>query len=264
MARKIVITSGKGGVGKTSATASIGIALAEKGKSVILIDGDIGLNNLDIVLGMEKQTTYDMIDVIENRCSLRQAITQLDDLPLSLLPSSLAYSNENICVKEFRSIIARLDIEYDFILIDCPAGIDEGFHRAVCVADEAIVVTTPHLTAIKDADKALNLVASYGIRNIDLIINRVRGDLLVGGELMKVSDITNALRYPAIGVIPEDDNITVYSQLGRINFNRSCSRDAFDMVAENLLFGARRLYDCSSNYKGFIGSIKRLFRKVAM
>lgn len=263
MARKIVITSGKGGVGKTSITASIGTSLANRGNNVLLIDGDVGLNNLDVVMGMEGRVVYDMSDVIDGKCSVAQSLIQ-DELcdNLFLLPSAHAYSNERISVAVFRQIIGTLDQTFDFIIIDCPAGIEGSFHRAVSGADEAIVVTTPHASAIRDADKVMSILRSYDLRSVDVVVNRMRGDLIVQNKMMNAADIANVLRGNLLGIVPEDDSITVYSQLGRIGMNNNLSRLSFEMIADNILSGQRRLFDVTKRYKSVIGKLKMFVGKI--
>ncbi len=258
MARKIVVTSGKGGVGKTSVLASLGISLANKGKNVLMIDGDIGLNNLDVVMGMESRVIYDMADVIENKCHINQALLQEDGIGLYLLPSAHAYSSDKLSAQSFRELIGRIENTFDFILIDCPAGIDAGFHRAVSCCDEAILVTTPHIPAIRDGDKVLGLLRSYKLNAVNLVVNRVRGDFVVTGKMMSGGEISNILRCPLIGVVPEDDAVTVYSQLGRIGMNSSSSRDAIDMIARNVLDNTNKIYDVTRGHRGLIGKLKRL------
>ena len=258
MGNTVVITSGKGGVGKTTVTASLGLALASRGVNTLLIDGDVGLNNLDVALGLENRAAYDMADVMAGKCRVSQAILQLPGYPLYIMPSAHAVYSEQIKAGDFRALIGRLGGSFDYILIDCPAGIDAGFHRAVSCADEAIVVTTPHVSAIRDADKVLALLRSYKLNSINLVINRVRGDFVARGKMMSASEIARILRAPLIGAVPEDDAITVYSQLGRIGLNRSSSRDSIDMIAMNIINNSFRIYDVERAYRGFFGRIRRL------
>ena len=245
-------------VGKTSVLASLGICLATRGKSVLMIDGDVGLNNLDVVMGMENRVVYDMADVIDNKCHINQALLQEDGMGLYLLPSAHAYSSEKLTSAVFGQLIARIESMFDFILIDCPAGIDGGFHRAVSCCDEALLVTTPHIPAIRDGDKVLSILRSYKLNAINLIVNRVRGDFVVTGKMMSGGEISNILRCPLIGMVPEDDAITVYSQLGRIGMNRSSSRDAIDMIARNILDNTFKLYDVTKGHRGILGKFKRI------
>ncbi len=262
MARRIVLTSGKGGVGKTTVCAGLGIALAKRGARVLLVDADVGLNNLDVALGMESRIIYDMTDVLRGRCSLRQAILQDTEYStLSLLASSNGAEDGEFSSSALRRMLAEAEAAFDFVLIDCPAGIDVGFHRAVCVADEAIVVTTPHVGAIRDADKVLSLLDTYGLHSVSVVVNRVRGDLVEGGSMMSADDITGLLRHRALGYIPEDDCVTVYAQLGRLGKGNAKSDLAMTYIAENIINGTRRIYDCTKDYKGVFGKIKTYLRR---
>ena len=262
MARRIVLTSGKGGVGKTTVCAGLGIALAKRGARVLLVDADVGLNNLDVALGMESRIIYDMTDVLRGRCSLRQAILQDSEYStLSLLASSHGVEDGEFSSAAFRRMLAEAEGAFDFVLIDCPAGIDVGFHRAVCAADEAIVVTTPHVGAIRDADKVLSLLDTYGLHSVSVVVNRVRGDLVAGGSMMNADDIARLLRHRALGYIPEDDFVTVYAQLGRLGKGTAKSDLAMTYTAENLINGTRRIYDCTKDYKGVFGKIKTILRR---
>lgn len=264
MARRIVVTSGKGGVGKTTVTANIGMEIARQGYKVLLIDGDVGLNNLDVVLGIENKAVYDMADVLEGKCRISQALIPYDDKGnLSVMPSAHAYNSEDIGAKNFRNLVARLNNYFDYIFIDCPAGIEGGFHRAVSAASEAILVTTSSVSSIRDADKVLSLLTSYELNEINVIVNRVRGDLIMQGEIMSVGEVAKLLRFPPLGAVPEDDHITIYSQLGRLGEQLSVSRDAFRMIASNIITGKRRIYDCTLPYRGILGKIKMKLRKNA-
>lgn len=261
MARRIVLTSGKGGVGKTTVCAGIGIALAKKGFRVLLVDADVGLNNLDVALGLEGRIIYDIADVLKGKCSLKQALLQDKEFPsLVLLPSQHGFDC-NIPSSALRAMLAQVENGFDFILIDCPAGIDNGFHRAVCVADEAIVVTTPHISAIRDADKVLSLLETYNLHGISVVVNRVRGDLVAGGNMMSAGDIVRLLRHSAIGFVPEDDCITVYSQLGKLGLSGSKSDKSVKLIADNIVSGTCKVYDCTCEYKGILGMFKRYLRR---
>ena len=184
MARKIVVTSGKGGVGKTTVASSLAVALAKKGERVVLCDADLGLNNVDVVTGVENLVTYDLVDVIEGRCRAKQALVLHPDIPnLHILTSSHSMPERYVSPQPFKLVLDALSPQFDYILIDCPAGIDEGFHRAVAAANEAIVVTTPHISALRDADKVITLstcIYDYG-KNVDTRLVVV-GRLLHEGE----------------------------------------------------------------------------------
>lgn len=262
MARKIVITSGKGGVGKTTITANLGMMIASKNKRVVVFDMDIGLNNLDIVLGVENKVVYDIIDVIEGRCRPKQALIQHSKQPtLFVMPSSHLTNLDRITAKHIKSVIDALDEFFDFILIDCPAGIDIGFHRAVYASDEAIIITTPHLSSIRDADKVITLLSSYNLSNIRVLVNRVRGDMVISGDMIDVNQISNLLRVKLIGAIPEDDDISTLSVAGETITFKSDSYKSFNLLTENLINGTNFIYDCTYKYSGFWGNIRRSLKR---
>ena len=261
MARAIVITSGKGGVGKTTITANLGMQLASKNMRVCLIDMDIGLNNLDVVMNMEDRVVYTIADVLEQNCRLKEALVQDDYYPLLYLLSSGGLNqNLTITMSQIKTIIDELHTMFDYILIDCPAGIDAGFKRAVSVADEAIVVTTPHLSSVRDADKVVTILTSYGISNKKFVINRARGDLIHDKLMFDVYDIGNTLGIEFGGVIPEDDFVISATSSTSTNAKISINR-AFAILCENIHTGSKKLFDCTYKYRGFLGSIKRLIKR---
>ena len=262
MARRIVITSGKGGVGKTTITANLGMIIAGMNKRVVLFDMDIGLNNLDIVLGVENKVVYDIVDVIEGRCRAKQALIQHSNQPtLFVMPSSHITNQERITAKHIKSVIDELDQFFDFIIIDCPAGIDLGFHRAVYSCEEAIVITTPHLSSIRDADKVITLLSTYNISNVRVIVNRVRGDMVLNGEMIDVNEVSNILKTKLIGAIPEDDDISSLSVMGETITLKSDSYKSFKLLSENLVNGTNFIYDCTYKYSGFWGNIRRSLKR---
>lgn len=261
MARKIVITSGKGGVGKTTVCANLGVKLANLGFKVVLIDGDIGLNNLDVVMGVENKVLFDLQDALNLKCRIKQALIQDERYPsLYILPSIENDFKNNINEKQIKSIVEQLEASFDYILIDCPAGIDIGFHRAVFSATEALLVVTPHISSVRDAEKVLNCLANYNLNSINLIINRVRGDMLLSGEIISVEKIAELLSCDVLGVIPEDDSLSTLSSLGAFAYNTSGAK-AFSILAENLHNGHKKIYDCTYKYRGIIGTIKRNLRR---
>lgn len=262
MARRIVITSGKGGVGKTTITANLGAAFAAMNLKVVMLDLDLGLNNLDVVLGVDNRIVYDVIDVIEGRCRLKQALIQDSRFPaLFVLPSAHSYDRTHINGQNIRAVVDRLAESFDYILLDCPAGIDVGFHRSVAAAAEALVVTTPHLSAIRDADKVISLLKSYELDNIEVIVNRARGDMILNYEMPDIDDIAGLLKMFPLAVIPEDDSVTSMSLMGGIVDTGSEAYMAFSLLAKNIHHGARLFYDCTEKYRGFLGRIKRNIRK---
>lgn len=262
MARKIVITSGKGGVGKTTICANLGVALARLNKRVVLIDVDLGLNNLDVVMGVENKVVFDVVDVIENKCRVKQALIQDLNFPnLYIMPSAHSYNKSQVTAENVKRVVDMLDDIFDFVLIDCPAGIDEPFKRAVFGADEALVVVTPHTSSLRDADKVLMVLKSYNISNISLVVNRVRGDMVLNKEMIDSNKIAELLSTSLIGSIPEDDSVSMLLCVGR-TVNRACeSYTAFNMIAQNLLGDVKKIFDCTEKYKGFWGYFKRTIKK---
>ena len=261
MGRAIVMTSGKGGVGKTTITANLGLHLASKNYRVCLIDMDIGLNNLDVVLNMEDRVVYSLMDVIEGRCRLKDALVQDDVYPLLFLLSSGGLNqNLTITLSKIKAVMRELHQIFDYILIDCPAGIDAGFKRAVSCAEEAIVVTTPHISSIRDADKVITILSSYNIDSKRFVVNRCRGDLVQDKIMFDVYDIGKTLGVEFGGVIPEDDNVITNTSQTIKNFKVSLNR-AFDIFTDNIITGEKKLFDCTYKYKGFLGSIKKMLKR---
>lgn len=254
MARKIVITSGKGGVGKTTVAVNISAQLAKKGQRVVLCDADFGLNNVDVSAGVENLVTYDIVDVIEGRCRAKQALVKHPLYGnLFILTSSHSAPERYVSPQAVKVVLDGLSPLFDFIIIDCPAGIDEGFHRAVATADEAIVVTSPHISALRDADKVITLLKSYDLNLLSVIINRVRGDLLLSGDCLSPKEIAEILKTPLIGVLPEEYSI-YEGDISEIH-------PSFKMIANNLLTGKKRLYDVTKRYSGLWGNVRRVLKK---
>ena len=261
MARVIVMTSGKGGVGKTTITANLGRQLAKRNMRVCLIDMDIGLNNLDVVMNMEDRIVYTLLDVLEGKCRLKEAIVQDDYFPLLYLLSTGGLNqNLSISIADIKMVINELGKAFDFVLIDCPAGIDAGFKRAVYCADEALVVTTPHLSSIRDADKVVTILSSYNISSKRFVINRARGDLIQDKLMFDVYDVGKSLKIDFGGVIPDDDSVITSSSENsgdqRIALNRS-----FSILADNILTGEKKLFDCTYKYRGLLGKIKKILKR---
>ena len=201
MGEVIVITSGKGGVGKTTTTANIGIGLSSAGKKVLVIDTDLGLRNLDVVLGLENRIVYNLVDVIESKCRLKQAVikdTRFENL--YLLPSAQTKDKTSVSPEQMKKLIDELKDDYDFILLDCPAGIEQGFKNAIAGAQRSIVVTTPEVSSIRDADRIIGLLEASGIRKNELLINRLRVDMVRRGDMMSVEDVTEILAIDLLGV----------------------------------------------------------------
>lgn len=215
MGEAIVITSGKGGVGKTTTTANIGSALALEGKKVCVIDADIGLRNLDIVLGLENRIVYDIVDVVTGVCRAKQALIKdkrFDNL--CLLPAAQTKDKNAVTPEQMKELIEDLKKSFDYVLVDCPAGIEQGFKNAIAGADRAIVVTTPEVSAVRDADRIIGLLEAAEIHNPRLIVNRLRVDMVKRGEMMNVEDIEDILAIDLIGVVPDDEEVVMSTNRG--------------------------------------------------
>ena len=215
MREVIVITSGKGGVGKTTTAANIGIGLAQLGKKVVMVDTDIGLRNLDVVLGLENRIVYNLVDVVEGNCRMKQALIRDKRYEqLYLLPSAQTRDKTSVTPEQMKKLCDELKQSYDFVLLDCPAGIEQGFANAVAGANKAIVVTTPEVSAIRDADRIIGLLEAQDLRDISLVINRIRPDMVKRGEMMSVDDVTEIHAVDLIGTILDDEQIVVASNQG--------------------------------------------------
>lgn len=215
MGEVIVITSGKGGVGKTTTTANIGAGLAQMGKKVIVIDTDLGLRNLDVVLGLENRIVYNLVDVITGSCRLKQALIKDRRYPeLYLLPSAQTKDKSSVTPEQMKKLTEELKELFDYIILDCPAGIERGFQNAIAGADRAVVVTTPEVSAIRDADRIIGLLEQGGIGQSELVINRLRMDMVKRGEMMSVEDVTEILGIRLIGVIPDDEKVVIATNQG--------------------------------------------------
>ncbi len=214
MGRAIVITSGKGGVGKTTTTANLGAALASLGHSVVLVDADIGLRNLDVVMGLENRIVYHVVDVVNNKCSLQKALIKDRRMEnLWLLPASQTDDKDAVTPEDMRNIVFELKNTYDYVLIDCPAGIEQGFKNAIAGADEAIVVATPEVSSIRDADRVVGLLAAADVP-ARLIVNRISAHLVKRGDMLSQSDVIEILALDLLGAIPLDDQVIATTNRG--------------------------------------------------
>ena len=259
MSRRIVITSGKGGVGKTSVTANLGMKLSRTHR-VIVMDTDIGLNNLDVALGVENRVVYDLVDCIEGRCRIKQALIEVPEYPnLSVLPASHSLDFA-LSLQGLESLAEKLGALADFVLIDCPAGVENGFYRSIACATEAIVVTTPHISCVRDAGKVLSVLRSR-FDQVNLIVNRARGDLMLAGRMMSVDEIVSLLSVSLVGVIPEDDALSL-SQTSGSEVSRGIASDALELAVQNLLRNENYIYDCTRRYRGLFGSVRRNLRNI--
>ena len=236
-ARVIVITSGKGGVGKTTTTANIGAALADKGHKVLLIDTDIGLRNLDVVMGLENRIVYDLIDVIEGRCRVSQALIKDKRCQnLVLLPAAQIRDKNDVNTDQMKELIYSLKDSFDYILIDCPAGIEQGFKNAIAAADEAVVVTTPEVSATRDADRIIGLLEAAGIKSPRIVVNRLRIDMVKDKNMLSVEDILDILAIKLLGVIPDDEAVVISTNKGEplVYKSDSLAAKAFKNIASRV------------------------------
>ena len=215
MCEVIVVTSGKGGVGKTTTTANVGCGLAQAGAKVLLIDTDIGLRNLDVVMGLENRIVYNLVDVIDGNCRIKQALIRDKRYNnLFLLPCAQTKDKTAVSENQMKALIEQIADEFDYILLDSPAGIEQGFKNAIAGATRALVVTTPEVSAIRDADRIIGLLEANDFTRIELIINRIRYDLVKRGDMMTIEDVVDILAIPLIGVIPDDENVVISTNQG--------------------------------------------------
>ena len=263
MGEVIVITSGKGGVGKTTTTANLGSALALAGKKVALVDTDIGLRNLDVVLGLENRIVYDLVDVIEEKCRLRQALIKDKRFKeLFLLPAAQTKDKTAINEQQMKDLVAKLKEEFDYIIVDCPAGIEQGFKNAVAGADRAIVVTTAEISAIRDADRIIGLLEASEIKNSELVIKRLRPNMVKKGEMMDVEDIVDLLSIDLTGVVPDDEYIITQTNKGEpvISNKKAPSGKAYREIAKRIL-GENVEVTIPGRDRVILAKIKSIFNK---
>jgi septum site-determining protein MinD len=262
-ARVITVTSGKGGVGKTTATANLAVALARLGKRVVCIDADIGLRNLDVVMGLENRIVYDLVDVVEGRCKLRQAMVKDKRVSdLYLLPAAQTRDKTAVSPQDMVALTNQLRADFDFIVIDSPAGIEWGFRNALAPADEVIVVTNPEAPAVRDADRIIGLVEAEERRvPTSLLINRARPDMIRKGDMLSVDDVLEILSIRLLGVIPDDELIIISSNRGvplTLDDNKSAAGDAFRDIARRVAGEQVPMRDLSGTASG--GVLRRLVR----
>lgn len=260
MGRAIVITSGKGGVGKTTVTANLGTALAQLGFSVVLVDADIGLRNLDVVMGLENRIVYHLVDAIRGKCTVAKALIKdrrLDNL--WMLPASQSDDKDAVTPDEMRSLIWELKHQHDFVLIDCPAGIEQGFKNAIAGADEAVVVATPEVSSIRDADRVVGLLAAAEVP-ARLIVNRLAAHLVKRGDMLSQNDVIEILALELLGTIPLDDQIVATTNRGI-----PAVLEGKSVAAKELLRIARRLsgMDTGERVEG-VGFFTRIGRALGL
>lgn len=237
-AKVVTVTSGKGGVGKTTTTANLGVALARMGNKVVVIDADIGLRNLDVVMGLENRIVYDLVDIVEGRCKLRQAMIKHKQFSeLYLIPSAQTRDKSAVSPADMVQLTDQLRQEFDFVLIDSPAGIERGFRNAVAPADEVLIVTNPEVSAVRDADRIIGLLEAENKGPGQLILNRVKADMVRKGEMLSADDVTDILAIRLIGIVPEDENVIPASNAGTpVTLNENSRAGiAFRNIARRLM-----------------------------
>ncbi len=263
MSEVIVITSGKGGVGKTTTSANLGTGLAMLGKKVVLIDADIGLRNLDVVLGLENRIVYDIVDVVEGNCRAKQALIKDKKYEnLCLLPAAQTKDKDSVSPEQMIKLCDQLKEDFDYILIDCPAGIEQGFKNAIAAANRAIVVTTPEVSAVRDADRIIGLLEANGLSKPLLILNRVRIDMVKRGDMLGLEDVVEILAIQILGVVPDDESIVVSTNKGEpaVIDNNSRAGEAYRNITKRILGEEVPLMDLEVN-NGILSSIMKLFKK---
>lgn len=261
MGRVFVITSGKGGVGKTTATANIGTGLAMLGKKVVMVDTDIGLRNLDVVLGLENRIVYDIVDAVRGNCRLKQALIKDKRYEnMFLLPAAQTKDKTAVSEEQMVELCHQLKEEFDYVIIDCPAGIEHGFKNAIAGAESAIVVTTPEVSAVRDADRIIGLLEAAGLANPQLIINRIRTNMVKSGDMMSVEDMLEILAIDLLGVVPDDDAIVISTNRGEPTVIDDDSRpgQAFRNISRRIV-GEEVPFMSLEHRSGFFSKIKSLF-----
>ncbi|MGE4282695.1 MAG: septum site-determining protein MinD [Clostridia bacterium] len=261
MGEVIVITSGKGGVGKTTSTANLGTGLALMGQKVVLVDTDIGLRNLDVVMGLENRIVYDLVNVVEGTCRLKQALIKDKRYDgLFLLPAAQTKDKGAVNPEQMLNLCNELKEEFDYVLIDCPAGIEQGFKNAIAGADKAVVVTTPEVSAVRDADRIIGLLEAHEIRNPLLLINRLRIDMVKRGDMMTIDDIIDILAIDLVGVVPDDENIIISTNRGEpvVSDMKSRAGQAYRNITKRLMGEQIPIMDLDID-KGFMDKLKKLF-----
>ncbi|GAB1420337.1 septum site-determining protein MinD [Anaerolineales bacterium] len=260
-AKVVTITSGKGGVGKTTTTANLGVALAKLGKKVTVIDGDIGLRNLDVIMGLENRIVYDLVDVVEKRCKLRQAMIKHKQFPeLYLIPASQTRDKTAVSPSDMQQICNQLSEDMDFILIDSPAGIERGFRNALAAAHEVLIVTNPEVSAVRDADRIIGLIEAENKGPAKLILNRLKPQMVKKGEMLSPDDVMDILAIKIIGIVPEDDSVIPASNSGipvTLNEN-SAAGIAYRNIARRLT-GEKVPFMKLEEESGFLARLSKLF-----
>jgi septum site-determining protein MinD len=261
MNKTIVITSGKGGVGKTTTVANLGTGLALEGKKVLLIDTDIGLRNLDVVLGLENRIVYDIVDVVEGTCRIKQALIKDKRYEgLYLLPAAQTRDKNAITPEQMKDLIKDLEQEFDYILLDCPAGIEQGFKNAIAGAQSAIIVTVPEVSSVRDADRIIGLLSANEIDDAVLLINRIRPFLVKKGDMLAIDDTLEVLGLDLIGVVPDDESIIRSTNLGEpaVTDKKSLAGKAYRNITKRILGEEVPLLELEDR-GGFGGAFRKIF-----
>ena len=238
MGKVIVVTSGKGGVGKTTSKANIGEAFTKLGNKVIVIDGDIGLRNLDVVMGLENRIVFDLVDLIEKKCKPRQAMIKDKRFDgLYLIPAAQTRDKDAINPEQMKELCDELKEEFDYVIVDCPAGIENGFKNAIAGADSAIVVTTPEVSAVRDADRIIGLLEAHSVDDINLVVNRIKMNMVRNGDMLDINDILDILGIKLIGVVPDDENVVISTNKGEpvVEYNNSLAGTAYSNIARRVM-----------------------------
>ena len=261
MSEVIVVTSGKGGVGKTTTSANIGTGLAALSKKVVLIDTDIGLRNLDVVMGLENRIVYNLVDVIEGNCRIKQALIKDKRYPnLYLLPSAQTRDKTAVSPEQMAKLTKELKSEFDYILLDCPAGIEQGFKNAIAGADRAIVVTTPEVSAVRDADRIIGLLEANEIGRTELVVNRLRADMVKRGDMMSSDDVVEILAVDLLGIVPDDESIVVSTNQGEpLVGSKSLAGQAYENICHRIMGEEVAFLDLFQK-NGFFSKIKNKFK----
>lgn len=261
MGEAIVITSGKGGVGKTTTSANLGTALALQGKKVCMVDTDIGLRNLDVVMGLENRIVYNLVDVVEGQCRLSQALIKDKRFEeLYLLPAAQTKDKHSVTPESVRDIVNELKKDFDFVIIDCPAGIEQGFKNAVAGADKAIVVTTPENAAVRDADRIIGLLENEEIRSPKLIVNRIRHNMVTKGEMLDIDEICQVLAIDLLGIVPDDEHVIKAANAGEPTVMNPGSKAAlaYRNIARRILGDSVPLMSLQEK-PGMFARLKKMF-----
>lgn len=256
--RVIVITSGKGGVGKTTTTANLAVALARAGNRVVALDGDVGLRNLDVIMGLENRIVYTLVDVIEGNCRLNQAMIKdkrLDNL--CMIPTAQSRTKDAVTAEQMTAVCGELRKDFDYVLVDSPAGIEAGFRNSAAGADEALVITTPEVSAVRDADRIIGLLESMEKAPIRLIINRIRPEMVKRGEMLDVQDVLDILAIDLIGIIPDDESIVISSNKGEplTLSGSSKAAKAFENIAGRITGKDVPLMELKAEAGGFLSRL---------